>query len=135
MTTLPAKASAESCHSRFKCWPQGYYQFSVVLVIINLLHVIPHPRQESLLDQVGLEEQLGTPHPEHAQAHQPHHHSVRHDALRPSLLPQEYPYYHTVYQSYRNLSRTLKQYFYGDRDAENFLVLELRNQFHMPYKC
>ena len=38
-------------------------------------------------------------------------------------------------QAYRNLSRSLKQYFYGDRDAENFLILELRNQFKLPTYC
>lgn len=40
-----------------------------------------------------------------------------------------------VVQAYRNISRTCKQYLYGDSNAEQFLILELRNQFKLPFYC
>ena len=52
-----------------------------------------------------------------------------HSFLRSS--PSHYP----VVQAYRNISRTCKQYLYGDTNAEQFLILELRNQFKLPFYC
>jgi len=40
-----------------------------------------------------------------------------------------------IVQAYRNISRTCKQYLYGNSKAEQFLILELRNQFKMPFYC
>ena len=36
-------------------------------------------------------------------------------------------------QSYRNFSRTCKQYFYGDKDMEAALQMELRIAFRIPF--
>jgi hypothetical protein len=40
-----------------------------------------------------------------------------------------------VVQSYRNYSRICKQYIYGDKLAEQSLILELRAQFNIPFTC
>lgn len=37
-----------------------------------------------------------------------------------------------VTQSYRNYSRIMKQYLYGDKRAEETVILEIRNQFKIP---
>ena len=66
-----------------------------------------------------MEEQLGTQNLKHAQTHRPIHHSVRHEQRWiVTLLPQMYQLLHLVYQAYRNISRTVKQYLYGDKNAE-----------------
>ena len=38
-------------------------------------------------------------------------------------------------QSYRNYSRILKQYCYGDSRFEQLIILELRNIFRVPFEC
>ena len=38
-------------------------------------------------------------------------------------------------QSYRNYSRTCKQYFYGDKQMEHALQMELRAAFKIPFRC
>lgn len=40
-----------------------------------------------------------------------------------------------VVQSYRNYSRTIKQYLYGNKENEEMLIMELRNQFRIPFTC
>jgi len=82
-----------------------------------------------------MEEQLVTKNLEHAQTHRPIKYSVRHDAPWLSLLLEKYQLFDLVYQSYRNISRTVKQYLYGDSIREQYFILELRNQFKLPYYC
>ena len=82
-----------------------------------------------------MEEHLGAEDPEHAEADQLCEHAVRDLPVRPPLLPPQYSSPHPVVQAYRNISRTTRQYFYGDQNAEQFLILELRNQFKLPYYC
>lgn len=38
-------------------------------------------------------------------------------------------------QSYRNLSRYFKQYFYGDRKLEEIFLIGLREAYNFPYTC
>ena len=38
-------------------------------------------------------------------------------------------------QSYRNYSRMCKQYFYGDKELEHALQMELRAAFTIPFTC
>lgn len=38
-------------------------------------------------------------------------------------------------QSYRNISRVCKQYFYGDKELEQLFLFELRNFFKIPFTC
>ena len=38
-------------------------------------------------------------------------------------------------QSYRNYSRVVKQYLYGDKMAEEVMIMELRSIFRIPYTC
>ena len=40
-----------------------------------------------------------------------------------------------MYQSYRNLSRYFKQYFYGDRRIEEAFLIGLREAFTFPLTC
>merc|ERR1711957_180232 len=42
--------------------------------------------------------------------------------------------YLRMYQSYRNMSRTSKQYFYGDEKVEALYLEYLRYLFHIPKK-
>lgn len=91
--------------------------------------------QEFVLDEIRLEEQLGTQDSQHAQGHQPRQHSIRHHEKRLPLLPEKYQLIHSVVQAYRNISRTCRQYFYGNTELEHFFLLELRNQFKLPFYC
>ena len=40
-----------------------------------------------------------------------------------------------VTQAYRNYSRICKQYLYGDKQAEEIMIMELRSIFRIPYTC
>ncbi len=40
-----------------------------------------------------------------------------------------------VVQSYRNYSRILKQFSYGDTRFDQLAILELRNLFRIPFEC
>lgn len=44
-------------------------------------------------------------------------------------------FFYVVHQSYRNYSRTIKQYLHGDKKFEEILILELRQMFKIPYTC
>ena len=87
------------------------------------------------MDEIRVEEQLGTQDPKHAQTHQLRKHPVRGHAQRLPLLPEKYQLLHSVVQAYRNISRTCRQYFYGNTELEHFFLLELRNQFKLPFYC
>ena len=82
-----------------------------------------------------MEEHLGAQNLEHAQTHRPIKYPVRHDASWLPLILEKYQLFHLVYQAYRNISRTVKQYLYGDSLREQYFILELRNQFKLPYYC
>ena len=82
-----------------------------------------------------MEEQLGTQNLEHAQGHQRRQHSVHHQQIWPPLLLEKYQLTYAVVQAYRNMSRTCKQYLYGNSAAEQLFILELRNQFKLPFYC
>ena len=45
------------------------------------------------------------------------------------------PEYIRFYQLYRNISRKLKQYLYGNKKAEEHVMLILREHFKIPYTC
>jgi len=70
-----------------------------------------------------MEEQLGAQNFEHAQGYQRRQHPIHHLSLRPPLLLEKYQLYHSVVQAYRNISRTFKQYLYGNSAAEQLLIL------------
>jgi hypothetical protein len=105
------------------------------LILKYFIDGVPNPRQEFVLDQVWLEEQLGTQNSQYAQAHQLTQHPIRHHASRFQFLLEKYQLPHSVVQAYRNISRTCKRYLYGNSTAEQFLILELRNQFKLPFYC
>ena len=82
-----------------------------------------------------MEEQLGTQNLEYAQGHQLRQHTIHNQQIRPSLLLEKYQLINAVVQAYRNISRTCKQYLYGNSAAEQLFILELRNQFKLPFYC
>jgi len=82
-----------------------------------------------------MEEQLGAQNLKHAQGYQRRQHTIHHQQIRPPLFLEKYQLTYTVVQAYRNISRTCKQYLYGNSAAEQLFILELRNQFKLPFYC
>ena len=45
------------------------------------------------------------------------------------------PEFIRFHQLYRNISRKMKQYLYGNKKAEEHVILSLREHFKIPYTC
>ena len=83
-----------------------------------------------------MEEQLGTQGAQHASRFSPLWNIIPNMSLWSSLILKKYLYLtNSVVQSYRNYSRIVKQYLYGNKEQEEIMQMALRSAFLIPFKC